>query len=200
MKAIGTLQPKINVTAIAAATENMPGGSAQRPGDVVIAMNGKTIEIDNTDAEGRLVLADAASYAVSLGLTKLVDVATLTGAMEVALGNLTTGAFGNNRSLLDATLESGHRVGESIWEMPTFDEYREQYKSDIADLKNIGGRGAGSITGAMFIGEFVDDAAWVHLDIAGTARSSKLKGWATKGATGVPVRTLIQLTQALGTA
>lgn len=200
MKAIGALRPKINVTAIAAATENMPGGGAQRPGDVVTAMNGKTIEVDNTDAEGRLVLADAASYAVTLGLTRLVDVATLTGAMDVALGKVATGAFGNDRALIDAVLAAGTLAGEKVWEMPTFDEYKEQYKSDVADLKNVGGRSAGSITGAMFIGEFVGKSAWVHLDIAGTARASKQGGWNTKGATGVPVRTLVNLACALGGA
>ncbi len=197
MKAIGALGPKLNVTGLAAATENMPGGAAQRPGDVVTAMNGKTIEIDNTDAEGRLVLADAACYAVSLGIKRIVDVATLTGAMEVALGKVATGAFGNDRSLMDAVLSAGKESGEKIWEMPTFDEYREQYESDVADLKNVGGRPAGSITGAMFIGEFVGDAAWVHLDIAGTVRSSRVKGWTTKGATGVPVRTLVHLALSL---
>ena len=197
MKAIGALGPKLNVTGLAAATENMPGGAAQRPGDVVKAMNGKTIEVDNTDAEGRLVLADAACYAVSLGLRRIVDVATLTGAMEVALGKVATGAFGNDRSLMDAVLSAGKETGEKVWEMPTFEEYREQYESDVADLKNVGGRPAGSITGAMFIGEFVGDAAWVHLDIAGTARNSKVGGWNTKGATGVPVRTLVQLALSL---
>jgi leucyl aminopeptidase len=117
--------------------------------------------------------------------------------MEVALGKVTTGAFGNDRALLDAVLAAGIATGERVWEMPTFDEYKEQYKSDVADLKNIGGRAAGSITAAMFIGEFVGDAAWVHLDIAGTSTTSKLKGWNTKGATGVPVRTLVHLAQAL---
>jgi leucyl aminopeptidase len=200
IKAIAALGPKINVTAIAVATENMPGGGAQRPGDVVTSMSGKTIEVDNTDAEGRLVLADAAAYALTLGLTRLVDVATLTGAMEVALGNVTTGAFGNDRDLLDAVLSAAGAAGEKTWEMPTFDEYREQYKSDVADFKNIGGRPAGSITGAMFIGEFVGDAAWVHLDIAGTSTSSKVNGHQTKGATGVPVRTLVALAQGLASA
>jgi len=197
IKAIAALKPKLNVTAIAVASENMPGGGAQRPGDVVTSMSGKTIEVDNTDAEGRLVLADAIAYALTLGLTRLVDVATLTGAMEVALGKVTTGAFGNDRDLLDAVLAAANGVGERTWEMPTFDEYREQYKSDVADLKNIGGRPAGSITGAMFIGEFVGDAAWVHLDIAGTSTTSKTKGHQTKGATGVPVRTLVALAQGL---
>jgi leucyl aminopeptidase len=197
IKAIAVLKPKINVTAIAVATENMPGGGAQRPGDVVTTMSGKTIEVDNTDAEGRLVLADAAAYALTLGLKKLVDVATLTGAMEVALGKVTTGAFGNDEALMKAVLAAGAVAGERVWELPTFDEYKEQYKSDVADFKNIGGRPAGSITAAMFIGEFVGDAAWVHLDIAGTSTTTKIKGHNTKGATGVPVRTLVALAQGL---
>ena len=193
MKAIGHLKPTINVTAIVPATENMPGGRAQRPGDVVTAMNGKTIEIDNTDAEGRLVLADAVAYARSLGLTRLVDVATLTGAVVVALGNQCTGAFGNDQSFIDRVVAAGAASGERIWQLPTYDEYKDQYKSDVADIKNTGGRGAGSITGAQIIGEFSDGASWVHLDIAGTSRSEKAKRWDPKGATGVPVRTLVRL-------
>ena len=193
MKAIGHLKPTINVTAIVPATENMPGGRAQRPGDVVTAMNGKTIEIDNTDAEGRLVLADAVAYARSLGLTRLVDVATLTGAVVVALGNQCTGAFGNDQSFIDRVVAAGAASGERVWQLPTYDEYKDQYKSDVADIKNTGGRGAGSITGAQIIGEFSDGASWVHLDIAGTSRSEKAKRWDPKGATGVPVRTLVRL-------
>ena len=193
MKAIGHLKPRINVTAIVPATENMPGGRAQRPGDVVTAMNGRTIEIDNTDAEGRLVLADAVAYARSLGLTRLVDVATLTGAVVVALGVQCTGAFGNDQSFIDRVVAAGAASGERIWQLPTYDEYKDQYKSDVADIKNTGGRGAGSITGAQIIGEFSDGASWVHLDIAGTSRSDKTKRWDPKGATGVPVRTLVRL-------
>ena len=193
MKALGVFRPRINITALVPATENMPGGKAQRPGDVVKAMNGKTIEIDNTDAEGRLVLADAVAYARSLGITRVVDVATLTGAMSVALGNLCSGAFGNDQELMDRLLEAGRRTGERFWQMPTFPEYKDQFKSDVADIKNTGGRAAGSITGAQIIGEFVDGAAWVHLDIAGTSRSTSVKGYNPKGATGVPVRTLVRL-------
>ena len=193
MGVIGKLKPKINVTGIVPATENMPGGRAQRPGDIVTAMNGKTIEIDNTDAEGRLVLADAVAYARSLGLTRLVDVATLTGAISIALGKVCSGAFGNDQPLMDAVVKAGNSVGERVWQMPTYDDYKEQYKSDVADIKNTGGRNAGSITGAQIIGEFTDGAAWVHLDIAGTSRSDLLNGYTPKGATGVPVRTLVQL-------
>jgi len=193
MKAIGKLKPRINVTAIVPATENMPWGRAQRPGDVVRAMNGKTIEIDNTDAEGRLVLADAVAYARSIGLSRLVDVATLTGAVVVALGHQCTGAFGNDQSFTDKVIAAGNQVGERMWQLPTFDEYKEQYKSDIADIKNTGGRPAGSITGAKIIGEFASGASWVHLDIAGTARAESAKGYQPKGATGVPVRALVAL-------
>ena len=197
MKAIGALRPKINVTAIVPATENMPGGSAQRPGDIVRSMSGKTIEIDNTDAEGRLVLADALAYAKSVGLSRVVDVATLTGAMVVALGHLTTGVFGNDQGLIDSVLAAGGETGEKLWALPTFDDYKDQLKSDVADLKNVGGRPAGSITGAQFIGEFAEGMAWVHLDIAGTSRTDKEKGYNVKGATGVPVRTLVALARGL---
>ena len=197
IKAISRLAPKINVTAMVAATENMPGGRAQRPGDIVTVMNGKTIEIDNTDAEGRLVLADAVSYARTMGIERIVDVATLTGAIITALGDVATGAFGSDQPLIDAVLEAGNAVGERIWQFPTYDDYREQYKSDVADFKNTGGRAAGSITGAQLIGEFATGAAWVHLDIAGTSKMDKLKGYNPKGATGVPVRTLVRLAEDL---
>jgi leucyl aminopeptidase len=197
MGAIGRLKPKINVVGIVPATENMPSGKAQRPGDVVRAMNGKTIEIDNTDAEGRLVLADAASYARSIGLTRIVDVATLTGAISVALGGECMGAFGNDQTFTDQVIAAANGVGERAWQLPTFDEYKDQYKSDIADIKNTGDRGGGAITGALIIGEFTEGASWVHLDIAGTARTSSTKGFQVKGATGTPVRTLIALAQSL---
>ena len=197
MKVIGSMKPKINVTGIVPATENMPSGSAQRPGDIVRAMNGKTIEIDNTDAEGRLVLADAVAYAESIGLSRLVDVATLTGAVVVALGSQCTGAFGNDQKLVDEVVAAGDQVGERVWQLPTFDEYKDQYKSDVADIKNTGGQEAGSITGAQIIGEFVDKASWVHLDIAGTASTNESKGYNPKGATGVPVRTLVKLVRNL---
>lgn len=197
MRAIGALKPKVNVTAIVPATENMPSGTAQRPGDVVRAMNGKTIEIDNTDAEGRLVLADAVAYACSIGLGRIVDVATLTGAISIALGNKCMGAFGNDQAFTDLVMAAGNGVGERVWQLPTWDEYKEQYKSDIADMRNTGGRGAGSITGAMIIGEFNDGASWVHLDIAAMARSATTQGSTLKGATGVPVRTLVNLVMGL---
>ncbi|MBO20138.1 MAG: leucyl aminopeptidase [Chloroflexi bacterium] len=193
MQVIGEIKPKINVLAVVAATENMPGASAQRPGDVVRAMNGKTIEVINTDAEGRLVLADALCYAREQGITRLVDVATLTGAMVTTLGKACTGVMGNDDTLVRQTIEAGHKTGEKFWELPLFDEYKDLIKSDVADMKNSGGRQAGSITAAMLLAEFVEGAAWVHLDIAGTSTSDRLSGYLVKGATGVPVRTLAQL-------
>jgi len=194
INAIALLKLKINVTVIVPATENMPSGTAQRPGDVVKAMNGKTIEVDNTDAEGRLALADAISYGRSeLKLTKIIDVATLTGAMVIALGHTYTGAFSNNQDLLNLVIEAGSNSGELMWQLPLHKDYKEQNKSDIADVKNTGGRPAGSITAAHFIAEFIEDTPWVHLDIAGTARSSQVKGYIPKGASGIPVRTLVNL-------
>ena len=140
-----------------------------------------------------MVLADALAYARSLELNRIVDVATLTGAMVVALGEVCTGAFGNDQELIDEVVEAGKQVGERIWQMPTFEDYKEQFKSDVADIKNTGGRAAGSITGAQIIGEFAEGVPWVHLDIAGTSRTDSNKGYNPKGATGVPVRTLIRL-------
>ena len=193
MKAIGQLKPKVNVTGIIAATENMPGGSAQRPGDVVRSMSGKTIEVINTDAEGRLVLADALYYARQIGVTNIVDVATLTGAMVVALGHACSGVMGNDQELMDRIMKVGQSTGERIWQLPMYEEYKEQLKSNVADVKNIGGRPAGSITAAQFLAEFTEDTSWAHLDIAGTYLSSKEKGYLVKGGTGVPTRTLISL-------
>ena len=193
MEIIGQTKPKINVLAVIAATENMPGASAQRPGDVVRAMNGKTIEVINTDAEGRLVLADALCYAREQGITRLVDVATLTGAMVTTLGKACTGVMGNDGQLVQQTIDAGNKTGEKFWELPMFDEYKDLIKSDVADMKNSGGRQAGSISAALLLAEFVDGAAWVHLDIAGTSTSDKAAGYLVKGATGVPVRTLAQL-------
>ena len=193
MRAIGTLKPRINVTGLVAATENMPGGRAQRPGDVVTAMNGKTIEVINTDAEGRLVLADAMCYARSLGITRLVDIATLTGAMVVALGKACTGMMGNSAALAEGIRKAGAHSGERFWELPMLEDYRELIKSDVADMKNSGGRPAGSITAAMLLREFAEDAEWMHLDIAGTSTAAANKGHLVKGATGTPTRTLAQL-------
>ena len=193
MQIIGRVKPKINVTGIIAATENMPSGSAQRPGDVVRVMNGKTIEVINTDAEGRLVLADALCYARNQGLTRLVDVATLTGAIVTTLGKACTGVMGNDQSLVDQVTAAGGDTGEKYWQLPMFDEYKDLIKSDVADMKNTGGRQAGSISAAFLLSEFVEGAAWVHLDIAGTSTAERTKGYQVKGATGVPARTLAQL-------
>ena len=200
MEIIAQTKPKINVLAVIAATENMPGASAQRPGDVVRAMNGKTIEVINTDAEGRLVLADALCYAREQGITRLVDVATLTGAMVTTLGKVCTGIMGNDDTLVQQTIDAGKKTGEKFWELPMFDEYKYLIRSDVADMKNSGGRQAGSISAALLLAEFVDGAAWVHLDIAGTSTSDKSSGYLVKGATGVPVRTLAQLATDLAEA
>ena len=193
MQIIAQLRPCINVTGMVAATENMPGGSAQRPGDVVRAMNGKTIEVINTDAEGRLVLADALCLARERGITRLVDIATLTGAMVTTLGKACTGVMGNDDALIGDVIKAGNQTGEKFWQLPMFDEYKELIRSDVADMKNSGGRQAGSISAAFLLKEFVDGAAWAHLDIAGTSTSEKASGYLVKGATGAPARTLAQL-------
>lgn len=195
MQAIGRLKPARSVIGIVGAVENMPDGQAQRPGDIVRAMNGKTIEIINTDAEGRLVLADAVAYAAQQGAAEIVDVATLTGACVIALGKHTTGLIANDDGLAEAVKAAAAAAGERVWQLPAFPEYRKQLESNFADLKNTGGRPAGTITGGLFIGEFVGDVPWVHLDIAGTADSvPDIDYWQkTSGATGIMVRTLAQL-------
>jgi leucyl aminopeptidase len=193
MGAIAELKPAINVTAVVPACENLPSGSAMKPGDVLRAMDGKTIEVVNTDAEGRLILADALCYARKLGCQRLVDAATLTGACVVALGSVRSGAFTNDRAWMDRVQAAADGVGEKIWQMPMDTDYDEQIKSDVATLKNVGGRKAGAITAAKFLARFVGETPWVHLDIAGTAQAEKEKGFTPKGATGVPVQTLIRL-------
>jgi leucyl aminopeptidase len=193
MQALARLKPGINVMSVIPATENLPDGSAIKPGDVLTAMGGKTIEIISTDAEGRLVLADALSYVRKAGAKRIVDVATLTGACHIALGDVCSGAFGNNQELIDKVIAAGSEAGELIWPMPMYEQYKEQNKSDVADIKNAGGRYGGAITAAQFLAEFVGDTPWVHIDIAGTFLSDKEKGYLTKGATGVPVRTLVNL-------
>jgi leucyl aminopeptidase len=195
--AIAQLKPKVNVTAIIPATENLPGGDALKPGDILKAVNGKTIEVVNTDAEGRLILADALSYAVKQGLSPLVNLATLTGACRVALGDIYSGIFGNSQELIEKVVKAGADAGERLWQMPMHEEYKEQNKSDVADIKNSGGRWAGAITAAHFLAEFVGDTPWVHIDIAGTSFRDKERGYLVKGATGVGVRTLINLALAL---
>ncbi|MFC2006138.1 leucyl aminopeptidase [Chloroflexota bacterium] len=193
ISAIAQLKPKVNVTAIIPATENLPDGSALKPGDILTAMNGKTIEIISTDAEGRLILADALSYAKQHGAKLIIDVATLTGACRIALGDVCSGAFGNNQELINRVIAAGVEAGERIWQMPMYEEYKEQNKSDVADIKNAGSRYGGAITAAQFLAEFAGDTPWVHLDIAGTSMSEKERNYLLKGATGVPVRTLVNL-------
>lgn len=196
MRAIALLKPSIPVLGIVAAVENMPDGRASRPSDVVTAMNGKTIEILNTDAEGRLILADAVAYAESQGATRIVDMATLTGAVIVALGDQNTGIMGTDQGLVDEIIACGKENGEGFWQLPLSAEYSKQIRSDIADIKNIGPRGkAGTIMGAVFIQEFVDKAKWAHLDIAGTAWLDSAKPHMAKGPSGVAIRSLISLVE-----
>ncbi len=190
--AIAQLKPQINVTAIIPATENLPSGTALKPGDILKAMNGKTIEVISTDAEGRLILADALCYAQKLGLSPLIDLATLTGACRIALGTLYGGLFSNNRDLAEKVLKAGERAGERMWQMPMPAEYKELIKSEIADIKNSGNRLGGAITAALFLAEFAGDTPWVHVDIAGPASSTKESGYLVKGATGFGVRTLVE--------
>ncbi len=194
MRAIGLLKPSVPVLGIVAAVENMPDGKASRPSDVVTAMNGKTIEILNTDAEGRLVLADAVAYAEKQGATRIIDMATLTGAVIIALGDLNTAVLGNDQDLVDEIVACGKEVGESYWQLPIGKDYSKGIKSDIADIKNIGpSRKAGTIVGAVFIQEFIDKAKWAHLDIAGTAWNDNEKPHQAKGPTAVAVRMLVKL-------
>jgi leucyl aminopeptidase len=196
MRAIGLLKPSVPVLGVVAAVENMPDGKATRPSDVVTAMNGKTVEILNTDAEGRLILADAVAYAEQQGATRIVDMATLTGAVIIALGDHNTAVLGNDDELVNEIIECGKEVGENFWQLPIGKEYSRAIKSDIADIKNIGGgRKAGTIIGAVFIQEFVDKAKWAHLDIAGTAWADDTKPHQSKGPTGVAIRTLLRMVE-----
>lgn len=193
MKAIAQLKPTISVTAYIPAVENMPGSKAQRPGDIVTSLSGKTIEVLNTDAEGRLILADALTWAIREGCTHLVDAATLTGAIVVALGHVNVGAFGNDEGFLNKVLGAAKVQGEKMWPMPLDDDYKDYLKSSFADIPNIGGRWGGSVTAAMFLKEFVEDKPWVHLDIAGTAWIEDAKPFLAKGPSGVAVRTFVSL-------
>jgi leucyl aminopeptidase len=195
MRALAALKPNVKVICVVPSTENMPGGKAQKPGDIQTAMSGKTIEVLNTDAEGRLILADGVHYAKQLGATHLVDAATLTGAIVVALASINVGVFsGADQSWTDKVLASAKAAGEKMWQLPMDDEYREFIKGTVADIQNIGsGKGGGSITGAWFIREFAGDTPWVHLDIAGTAWNDDAKPWLAKGPTGVALRTLVHL-------
>lgn len=191
MRAIAQLKPRVNVIGVMPTTENMPSGRAYKPGDVLRAMSGKTIEVINTDAEGRLILADAISYARKLGATKIIDLATLTGAVSIALGTINVAILGNDQLFIDEVRNAAREVGERFWQLPMDDDYREMIKSDIADIKNSAGRNAGTITAAYFVREFAEDTPWVHLDIAGTAWENDRKPYMAKGPTGVAIRTLI---------
>ena len=193
MRAIAQLKPKANVIGVAGFVENMPSGTANKPGDVVRAANGKTIEILNTDAEGRLVLADALDLARKRGATRLVDIATLTGAVVIALGHVATGVMGAPQNWVDTVLQASSSAGERAWQLPLFPEYKEQIKSTIADIANTGGRPAGTITAALFLQNFVDTTPWAHLDIAGTGWNERDVPYAGKGATGAGVRTFVEL-------
>ncbi len=193
MRAVAQLKPSIAVLGVVPCSENMPSGKATKPGDVVRAMTGKTIEVINTDAEGRLILADAIAYAKKLGATRIVDMATLTGAVSIALGDINTAVLGTDQELIDEIIAAGKEVGEKFWQLPLDKEYSRQIKSDIADIKNVGGRKAGTITAAAFLKEFADGVSWAHLDIAGTAWGDEAKPYRSKGPTGIAVRTLIRM-------
>lgn len=192
METIARLKLRINVVGIIGAVTNMPSGTAVNPGDVVRAMNGKTIEVINTDAEGRLVLADLLCFVKRFRPAVVLDAATLTGAIVIGLGHNAMGLFGPDAALVEEVRQAGERAAEPGWPMPVWDEYKEQIRSDVADVKNTGGRAAGSITAALFLKEFVDGYPWVHLDIAGTAYSQTDLGWIPKGPTGVPVATFVE--------
>ena len=192
LRAIATLKPKVKVLCLVCASENMPSGKAQKPGDVQIAMSGKSIEIINTDAEGRLVLADGLHYARQLGATHLVDAATLTGACVVALGYVNAGIFANEDSMYERFSGALRRAGEKMWRLPLDEEYRDMIRSGIADIMNSGGRWGGAVTAAMFLKEFVGDTPWIHLDIAGVAWMEDNKSWIAKGPSGIAVRSLVE--------
>ncbi|MBN9395227.1 MAG: leucyl aminopeptidase [Candidatus Melainabacteria bacterium] len=191
MDVVGRLKPKVDVLMVVPACENMPGSRALHPGDVLRSMNGKTIEVNNTDAEGRLVLADAITYAIKEGADELIDIATLTGAVVTALGRACAGIMGSDQNLIDKIIKSGTDCGEKFWQLPLFEEYKDYLKSDVADLKNAGSRGeAGSSAAGMFLKEFVDGKPWAHLDVAGVSWLDREKDELGKGGTGFGVRTL----------
>jgi leucyl aminopeptidase len=195
MRAIAQLKPSIPVLGVVPCAENLPSGKATKPGDVVRAMTGKTIEVINTDAEGRLILADAIAYAKKLGATTIIDMATLTGAVSIALGDVNTAVLGTDQELIDEIIAAGKTAGEKFWQLPLDKEYTKQIKSDIADIRNVGGRKAGTITAAAFLKEFADGVSWAHLDIAGTAWGDEAKPYRAKGPTGIAVRTLIKIVE-----
>ncbi len=197
MRVLAGLEPPFPVHALVGACENMPGGRAYKPSDVLVACNGKTVEVVNTDAEGRLVLGDVLAWGVStLRPAAVVDLATLTGSCVVALGHTTTGAFGPDGKVMEGVLAAARAAGEDVWRMPLTESLKEQLKSEVADLKNAGERWGSAISAAWFLKEFVGDTPWVHLDIAGTASTSKERGYLVKGGTGVGIRTLVEFVRA----
>jgi leucyl aminopeptidase len=191
MKAIARLKPPVKVHGLISSCENMTGPGAYKPDDVIRAYNGKTIEVINTDAEGRIVLSDALSYAVHLKVDEIIDLATLTGACMVGLGTYTAGLMGNNQKLIDRIKKAADSAGEKIWQLPMDEELRPEIKSEVADMKNAGSRWGGAITAAMFLENFVGDTEWAHIDIAGPAYNEKESTWNPKGGTGFGVRTLV---------
>lgn len=191
MRALSKLKPDIEVHGIIAACENMPSGSSYKPGDILTAKNGKTIEIDNTDAEGRLTLADALCYACELGVDEVIDIATLTGACMVALGTVASGIMGNDEEMINRVIETAKESGETFWQLPMFKEYFDSLRSDIADMKNTGSRNGGASAAGLFLQQFVKDTKWCHIDIAGTAYIEKPQKEFIAGATGAGVRTLL---------
>jgi leucyl aminopeptidase len=196
LKAASALKLPVNLIGILPATENLPGGSATKPGDIARSITGKTVEIINTDAEGRLILADAIGYAKRFKPKAIIDIATLTGACSIALGNEAIAMMGNDRKLLDDIKKSADNTYERVWEMPLFDEYKEYIKSDIADVKNTGGKNGSLVTAAYFLYEFAEKTPWVHLDIAGTAWAEKDKPYIPKGASAIGVRLIMDLIKA----
>jgi leucyl aminopeptidase len=197
LRAIASLKLPINVVGIIPSVENMPSATSYRPGDIIRMYNGKTVEVLNTDAEGRMILADALAYGIKIYNPKvIIDLATLTGACIIALGANVAAAIGNNKHLIERFIKNSEKTGEKIWELPLFEEFHEQLKSNVADLKNIGGRPAGAITAAAFLSNFTGSIPWIHLDIAGTAWTQEgtyERSYNPKGATGFGLRTLIKL-------
>ena len=191
MRALSKLKPDMEVHGIIAACENMPSGSSYKPGDILTAKNGKTIEVDNTDAEGRLTLADALCYACELGVDEVIDIATLTGACMVALGTVASGIMGNDEEMINRVIETAKESGETFWQLPMFKEYFDSLRSDIADMKNTGSRNGGASAAGLFLQQFVKDTKWCHIDIAGTAYIEKPQKEFIAGATGAGVRTLL---------
>jgi leucyl aminopeptidase len=198
MRAIGEMKPPLHVVGLIPSSENLPDGKALKPGDIITAYSGKTIEIINTDAEGRLVLADALGYADRYKPAAVIDLATLTGACVVALGHAASGMMGNNENLMTRVRSAGDTSGDRVWPLPLWEEYHDEIKSHIADVKNTGGRWGGALTAGAFLEKFVD-YPWVHLDIAGPAYSEKASDYCPQGATGVGARLLIQMIRDWGT-